>query len=79
MTLRSIQLGGVLILCVLSTAGCLSIGGTITAENPETEARISSLEARVSSLEQLTIGTQAAAVPQDGRMEALPSPGRMSQ
>jgi hypothetical protein len=34
--------------------GCLSLGGKIEMEDPETQSRLESLEARVSSLEQAT-------------------------
>lgn len=32
-------------------SGCLSIGGKVVHENPETESRIQALESRVSNLE----------------------------
>jgi hypothetical protein len=38
------------------TCGCLSIGGKVVHENPETESRLDSLESRVSNLER-SLGT----------------------
>jgi len=46
---------------LLSTAGCLSLGGgdTYVQEKPETASRISALEKRVSALEQSFGGSPA--------------------
>jgi hypothetical protein len=48
-------------ICVLGSAGCLSIGGKsyTTQSNPETEARLVGLETRMDALEQQVLGSQA--------------------
>jgi hypothetical protein len=59
MKLQSAMLIGAAMICVVSTAGCLSIGGKTytTHTNPDTEARLASLESRLSALEQTVFGT----------------------
>lgn len=45
-------------------SGCLSIGGKLALEdNPNTQARLSSLEARMSAVEQSVGGPGAVALP----------------
>jgi hypothetical protein len=59
MKLQGMNLFGAAMICVVSTAGCLSIGGKnyTTHSNPDTEARLASLESRLSALEQTVMGT----------------------
>ncbi len=58
---RSFNLIVATTVCVLGTAGCLSIGGKsyTTQSNPETEARLAALETRMSALEQHVLGSSA--------------------
>ncbi len=46
-------------LALAPTTGCLSLGGSTTHvhENPETEARVKTLESRISTLEQAVLAT----------------------
>lgn len=44
----------IVITSAVMACGCLSIGGRIVNENPETESRLQALETRVTSLEQAT-------------------------
>ncbi|MEX2185691.1 MAG: hypothetical protein WD875_02810 [Pirellulales bacterium] len=46
-------------LTLAPATGCLSLGGSTTHvhENPETQARVTSLESRVSTLEQAVLAT----------------------
>jgi hypothetical protein len=69
------SLAGILVACslVLSTSGCLALGGkTIYQESSDTPVRLSSLEARVGTLEQAV--SRGAPMAQPAPPMAQPAP-----